>query len=133
MIGSPEKIKIEISYRMKMRSHISTFHNSHVQQPSLAAFGRYRPERLKIFNFGQKIAKFLTKSDKFWPSQNFPGIQNTIFSKNTIILVSMPKIMKICSGVWKIQVKMAQKCKCWPFFLLHLLPFIHRLTYIFYT
>ena len=41
---------------------------------------------------------------KFWPSQNFPGIYTMIFSKTTRV-VFIPKIMKIYSGVRKIQAK----------------------------
>ena len=39
---------------------------------------------------------------KFWPSQNFPGIYTMIFSKKTTRVVSIPKDIKINSGVWKI-------------------------------
>ena len=44
---------------------------------------------------------------KFWPSQNFP--------KKTTRVVSIPKIMKIYSGVWKILAKNTQKWLFWPF------------------
>ena len=43
---------------------------------------------------------------KFWPSQNFP--------KRTTRVVSIPKIMKIYSGVWKILAKNTQKWLFWP-------------------
>ena len=57
----------------------------------IAAFGR-KVKTLKTVNFGQKMAKF-------WPSQNFPGIYTMIFSKKTTRVVSIPKNMKIFSGV----------------------------------
>ena len=68
----------------------------------MAAFGSYRSKTLKTVNFGQKMSKFWPQMAKFWPSQNFPGIYTMIFSKKTTRVVSIPKIMKIYSGVWKI-------------------------------
>ena len=68
----------------------------------IVAFGSYRSKTLRTVNFGQKMAKFWPQIAKFWPSQNFPGIYTMIFSKKTTRVVSIPKIMKIYSGVWKI-------------------------------
>ena len=52
--------------------------------------------------FWPEMAKFWPQMAKFWPPQNFPGIYTMIFSKKTTRVVSIPKIMKIYSGVWKI-------------------------------
>ena len=54
------------------------------------------------------MAKFWSQMAKFWPSQNFPGIYTMIFLKKTTRVVSIPKVMKIYSGVWKIQAKNTQ-------------------------
>ena len=69
------------------------------------------------------MAKFWPQMAKLWTSQNFPGINTMIFSKKTTRVVSIPKIMKIYSGVWKILAKNTQKwlfwpkmAKFWPFF-----------------
>ena len=51
----------------------------------IAAFGSYRKKTLKNVNFGQ----------------NFPAY-TMIFSKKTTRIVSIPKIMRVYSGVWKI-------------------------------
>ena len=47
------------------------------------------------------MAKFWPQMAKFWPSQNIPGIYTMIFSKKIKSVVSIPKFMKIYSGVWK--------------------------------
>ena len=62
----------------------------------------------------QKRAKFWSYMAKIQPYQNFPGIQSMIFSKRTIRTTSIPKIWKIRSGVWKLQVKNSQNCQFWP-------------------
>ena len=41
---------------------------------------------------------------KFWPSQIFHGIYTMIFSKKTTGVVSISKIKKIYSSVWKISI-----------------------------
>ena len=51
---------------------------------------------------------------KFGPSQNFLGIYTMIFSKKTTRLVSIPKIMKIYSGVGRYRLKILAK-NFWPF------------------
>ena len=48
------------------------------------------------------------------PYQNFPGIYSMIFSKRTIRTTYIPKIRKIHSSVWKLQVKNSQNCQFWP-------------------
>ena len=65
--------------------------------------------KLKAKNLqnSQFWAKFLTISE-------FSGIYTMIFSRKTTKVVSIPKIMKIYSGVWKIQAKNTQKCLFWP-------------------
>ena len=50
---------------------------------------------------------------KISPYQKFPGIQSMIFSKKTIRTTSIPKIRKIHSGLWKLQVKTSQNCQFW--------------------
>ena len=64
--------------------------------------GSYRPKTFKTVDFGEKMAKFWPQMAKFWQSQNFPGIYTMIFSKKTTREVSIPKIMKIYCGVWKL-------------------------------
>ena len=51
---------------------------------------------------------------KFWPSQNFPGIYTMIFSEKTTRVVSIPKIRKKYSGIWKLEAKHLQNCQFWP-------------------
>ena len=48
-----------------------------------------------------KMAKFWPQMAKFWPSQKYPGKYTMICSKKTTRVVSIPKIMKMYSGVWK--------------------------------
>ena len=67
---------------------------------------KIQAKKTKNGNFGQKMAKFWPKTPKFWPYQNM------IFSKKTTGIVSISKIMKIYSDVWKIQTK---KTKKWQF------------------
>ena len=47
-------------------------------------------------------------------AQNFPGKYTMIFTKKTIRTISIPKIRKIHSGVWKLKAKNLQNCQFWP-------------------
>ena len=79
-----------------------TLRTTSIPRRYIEAFGSYRSKTFKTVNFGQKMSKFWPQMAKFWPSQNFPGIYTMIFSKKTTWVVSIPKIMKIYSGVLKI-------------------------------
>ena len=109
MIGSPERAKIQ-------RSSIPKIRKIHCGVWKLQA------QNSKI---GLKWTKFRYSMCKNSPYQNFPGIQSMIFSKRTITTTSIPtihsmigsperakiqrssipKIRKIHSCVWKLQVK----------------------------
>ena len=67
----------------------------------IVAFGNYRSKALKTVNFGQKLAKILSKIAKILSYQSFPGIQSIIFSRKTIRKTSIPTIRKIHSSIWK--------------------------------
>ena len=63
---------------------------------------------------GLKWTKFRYSMAKNSHYTKFSGIQNMIFSKRTIRTTSVPKIRKIHSGVWKLQVKYTQNSQFWP-------------------
>ena len=62
---------------------------------------------------GQKPSK-LSNLVKYWPSLNFSGIYTIIFPKKTTRAVSTLEIIKVYSGVWKMQFENTQKCLFWP-------------------
>ena len=57
---------------------------------------------------GQKPSK-LSNLVKYWPSLNFSGIYTIIFPKKTTRAVSTLEIIKVYSGVWKMQFENTQK------------------------
>ena len=112
MIGSPERVKIQ-------RSSIPKIRKIH------SGVWKLKVKTFKTVNFAQKMAKFWQQMTKLWPSQNFPGIYTMNFSKKITRVVSVPQIMKIYSGVWKIYAKNTQKWLFWPNWqnFDHFLPF----------
>ena len=93
MIGSPERVKIQRSSIPKIRKiHVCVW-------------------KLEVKN--SQNSQFWQKMAKISPNQNFPGTQSMISSKKAIRTTSIPKIGKINSGVWKLQVKTSQNCQFW--------------------
>ena len=93
----------------------------HIRTTFIPKIGRLhsRIQKLQAKNFPKcqfwsKMANFWPQMAKFWPFQNFPSIQSMILSKNIIGTTSIPKISKIYSSVWKLQVKNSQNCQFWP-------------------
>ena len=93
----------------------------HIRTTFIPKIGRFH-SRIQKFSaknlpkcqFWSKMANFQPQMTKFWPFQNFPGIQSMIFFKKTICTTFIPKIRRFHSSVWKLQVKNFQKCHFWP-------------------
>ena len=101
-----------IQYNFLKEVHKNNFHikSQEDSQRRLEVKGQ-KPSNCQ---FWPEMTNFWPQMAKLWPSQNFPGIYTMIFSKKTTRVVSIPKIMKIYSGVWKIQAKNTQKWLFWP-------------------
>ena len=84
---------------------IPKFRNIH------SGFWKLQAQNSKI---GLKLTNFYYSMTKNLPYKNFQGIQSMIFSKKTIRTTSKPKIRKIHSSIWKLQVKDSQNCRFWP-------------------
>ena len=112
-----------IEYDFLKEEHKTNFHTK--IRKFYSSVWKLKARNLQNCQFWPKMAKFWPQMTKFWPSQNFPGIYPMIFSKKTTRVVSIPKIMKIYSGVWKIQAKTLKNGyfgQKWPYFD-HFWPF----------
>ena len=141
MIGSPERVKIQrslvqnlskIQQRLKIIGRFLTFWGVKIPPDGHNKFwGSNNIKNEFTAPLKYSVCKFSAKSNNFkktlcqggfltflgsemppgGANQNFLGIYTMIFSKKTIRLVSIPKIRKNYSSVWKIQ---AQKSNLQP-------------------
>ena len=79
----------------------------------IAAFGSYMSKTLKTVNFCKKNEQIFVLNGQSFAKSEFSRHIEYDLLKN-IRTTSIPKIRKIHSGVWKLEVKNSQNCQFWP-------------------